>query len=136
MLIAYSMTNSSCVQNSFKLWFVVNTDLTITNEKLMELFATVKEEYIDTIGQLLDLPHSKSKEVKRSYKNPTQKKEAYLDLYLNDYPCPSWRQVAKVLRGVDHPHQADVVESTYVQGTDILIVCLVTALVVTHDQGH
>ena len=127
MLMAHSMINYCCVHNSFKqlmLWFVVNTDLTITTEKLMELFATVKDEYVDYIGEGLDLPASKRGEIKRNYQSPTQKREAYLDLYISDHPCPSWRQVAKVLRtlsifSVGLGHQADVVERTYVEGSII-----------------
>ena len=122
MLMAHSMTNYCCVHNSFKqlmLWFVVNTDLTITTEKLMELFATVEDGYVDNIRLWLDLPYSKTDEIKRNYQSPIQKREAYLDLYVSDHPCPSWRQVAKALYVVGLRHQADVVERTYVEGSII-----------------
>ena len=106
------------------LWFVVNTDLTITTEKLVELFEAIDDKYIDppslivlSLGGRLDLPQSKSDEMKRKYHSPSQRREAYLDLYATDHPCPSWRKVAEILRRVDLHHQADVVESTYVQGT-------------------
>ena len=106
------------------LWFVVNTDLTITTEKLMELFATVEDGYVHTIGVWLHLPYSKTDEIKRNYQSPIQKREAYLDLYISDHPCPSWRQVAKALRSlsifdVGLAHQADEVERTYVEGSII-----------------
>ena len=103
------------------LWFVVNTDLTITTEKLVELFATMGDNYIDMsypgLDGHLDLPRAKVAEMKRNYRSPSQRRDAYLDLYVTGHPCPSWRQVAKALRGVGLRHQADVVESTYVQGT-------------------
>ena len=103
MLMAHSMTNYCCVHNSFKqlmLWFVVNTDLTNSTEKLMELFATVKDiYYVDDIGLWLDLPVPKTNEIMRNYQSPTRKREAYLDLYVSDHPCPSWRQVAEALHG-------------------------------------
>ena len=99
------------------LWFVVNIDLTITTEKLMELFATLEDEYVDFIGERLDLPYSKTDEIMRNYQSPTQKREAYLDLYVSDHPCPSWRQVAEALHGVGLHNQADEVERTYVEGS-------------------
>ena len=44
-------------------------------------------------------------------------RDAYIDVYINDHPYPTWTQVAEVLRSVDLDHQAAEVESTYVQGT-------------------
>ena len=110
------------------LWFVINTDLTITTKKLMELFATMNDQhvglgrfsvYIQLDGQL-DLPESKVAEMKRNLHSPSHRREAYLDLYATGHPYPSWRQVAEALRGVDLHHQARTVESTYVQGTKII----------------
>ena len=106
------------------LWFVVNTDLTITTEKLVELFATMDERsgqnpFIQ-LDVELDLPQSKVAELKRNYHSPSQRRDAYLDLYATGHPCPSWKQVAEVLRNFDLYHQADVVESTYVQGTRMI----------------
>ena len=92
----------------------------------MELFATMEDGWLDGSSLLLglpswlDLPMSKVAEMKRNYRSPSQKRDAYLDLYATGHPCPSWRQVAKGLRRVHLPHQADVVESTYVQGTRII----------------
>ena len=111
------------------LWFVANTDLTITTEKLVELFATMDDVYVGLSGEftalreldeLLDLPPTKVSEVKRNLPSPSQRREAYLDLYATGHPCPSWRQVAEALRMVGLPHQAYTVESTYVQGTRIM----------------
>ena len=76
-------------------------------------------EIYDDLDYQLDLPKSKVDEIDRNYHSPSQRRDAYLDLYATSHPCPSWRQIAEVLRGVDLPHQADVVESTYVQGTII-----------------
>ena len=107
------------------LWFVVNTDLTITTEKLIELFATMDDDYVESavrplnLDIVLDLPQSKVAEIDRNYRSSSQRRDAYLDLYATGHPCPSWTQVAKALRRVTLHHQADVVESTYVQGTII-----------------
>ena len=100
--------------------FIVNTDLTITTEKLVEIFATVRDYQVVAIGLLLDLPDSKMDEIKRSFQSPTRQRDAYLDLYASDHPYPTWKTVAAVLRGVYLPSQAVMVESTYVQGTIIV----------------
>ena len=110
------------------MWFVVNTDLTITTEKLVELFATMNNKHVGLdrfsayiqLDEELDLPWSKVAEMQMNLRRPSQRREAYLDLYTTGHPCPSWRQVAKVLRRVHLPHQADTVESTYIQGTRII----------------
>ena len=99
------------------LWFVVNTDLTITTEKLVELFEAMSDDYLDYIGFSFDLPLSKTDEIQMNYHSSSQRSEAYLDLYATDHPCPSWREVAEILSSVHLRHQAGVVESTYVQGT-------------------
>ena len=102
------------------LWFVVTTDLTIITEKLMELFATVNDGGVTRMGGLwFDLPRSKRNEIERNYLNPTHKREAYLDCYVSDHPCPSWRQVSKALRYVGLNYQANEVERTYVEGSII-----------------
>ena len=88
----------------------------------MELFAAMNDFFVqiyDSLEYQLDLPQSKVAEIKRNYHSPSQRRDAHLDLYATGHPCPSWRQVAEVLRGVTLRHQADVVESTYVQGTII-----------------
>ena len=87
----------------------------------MELFASVDHDKVDKLGRYgrLDLPAYEVDKIKKNYQSPTQRKEAYLDLYVHQHPCPSWQQVAEVLR--DYPfyrlQQADFVENTYVKGT-------------------
>ena len=98
---------------------IVHTDLTITAEKLMELFAPLDPEEIEDLGDkyCLGLPQSEIDRIQKDYQSPTQMKEAYLDLYVHQHPCPTWAQVAEVLRMVYLPQQADLVENTYVKGT-------------------
>ena len=97
---------------------VVYTDLTITTEKLVELFAPLDPEKVDELGgeHCLGLPLSEIDRI-QDYQSPTQRKEAYLDLNVHQHPCPTWSRVAGVLRMVDLPQQADLVENTYVKGT-------------------
>ena len=103
----------------YTLLFVVRIDLTITTEKLVELFGTMDEQRVGDIGHSLELPLSKIGKVTGNFQSPTQRRDAYLDLYASDHPYPSWKTVAEALRQVGLDHQADEVERTYVQGTII-----------------
>ena len=83
----------------------------------MELFALMDPEEVDELGGYLDLPQSEIDGIQKNYQSPIQRKEAYLDLYVHQHPCPSWVQVAEILRNwVTLPQQADLVENTYVEG--------------------
>ena len=98
------------------LWFIVNTDLTITTKKVNDLFSTVKDEKVDDVGAWLGLPESKKSEIKINYHSPAQRREAYIDVYVNEYPHPTWEWLSQVLLVYELPSQADEVKSTYVQG--------------------
>ena len=84
----------------------------------MELFAPLDTQMVDRLGGFLDLPQSERDRIQNNYQSPTQKKEAYLDLYVHQHPCPTWSQIAGVLRNwVYLPQQADLVENIYIKGT-------------------
>ena len=90
-------------------------DLTITTEKLMELFAPLDPEKVDELGGYLELPQSEIVKI-QDCRSPAQRKEAYLDVYVCRHPYPAWRQVAEVLNVINLPQQADFVENTYDKG--------------------
>ena len=94
----------------------IHVDLTITTKKLTELFSTMNDGGVDHLRLLLYLSVIKTDKVIRSFHSPFQRKEAYLDLYATDHPCPSWKQIAQALRVVGLFSEADMVENTYVQG--------------------
>ena len=104
----------SCV---LVLLMTVCTDLTITTDKLMDLFESVNSGMVDDLGECLDLPQSERDKIMKNYRSPTQRKEAYLDLYVHQHPCPSWRKIAGVLGRFSLHQRADLVENTYVKGT-------------------
>ena len=86
----------------------------------MELFAPLDAEKVDELGgkDCLGLPQSEITRIQKDYQSPTQRKEAYLDLYVHQHPCPTWNEVARILRYEVYLHQqADLVENTYVKGT-------------------
>ena len=84
----------------------------------MELFAPLDPEKVDELEGYLNLPQSEIARIQKDYQSPTQRKEAYLDLYVHQHPCPTWGRVAGVLRREVHlPQQADLVMKIYVKGT-------------------
>ena len=90
----------------------------------MELFAPLDSGKIDWLGSegYLGLPQSEIDRIQKDYQSPTQKKEAYLDLYVHQHPCPTWSQVADVLRiQFRLLQQADLVVNTYVKGTQVTL---------------
>ena len=98
------------------LFVLPHTDLTLTTERLVELFASMRDRHVDLMGDYLDTPYSKGEEVKMNYQNPAQRKEAYLDYYAHNHPAASWTKIAEVLHWYKLPQQAAVVENTYIQG--------------------
>ena len=88
----------------------------------MELFAPLDPEKVDKLGgrSYLCLPQSEMDRIQKDYQSPTQRKEAYLDLYVHQHPYPSWILVVEVLRDywkINLRQQAELVENTYVKGT-------------------
>lgn len=78
----------------------------------------MEDDRVDNLGAYLGLPGIKTNEVRRNFYSPSQRREAYLDLYVADNPCPSWNQVADALGFGAYLHsQADIVEETYVRGS-------------------
>ena len=95
----------------------LDTDLTLTTERLVELFASMGDEDVDFMGEYyLNTPSSKIREFQRNYQNPAQRKEAYLVYYVHNHPAASWTKIAGVLHCFELPQQAAVVENTYIQG--------------------
>ena len=103
---------------------LVPTDLTLTTDRLMELFQSVEdpdhtpglfgEEF--GIGEQLGLPQSTVAEIGKSYQSKAKRKEAYLDTYAHHHPCPSWTKISEVLSVCRLNEQAQEVDNTYVQG--------------------
>ena len=94
----------------------LDTDLTLTTERLVELFASMDDGYVDHMSVYLDTPSSKTREFQTNYQNPAQMKEAHLDYYVHNYPVASWTKIAQILHWCELPQQAAVVENTYIQG--------------------
>ena len=96
-----------------------SADLTITTEKLKEQFASLDPEKVDRLGGVdwLGLPESDVDNIMSSYDSPMQRKEAYLDLYVHQHPCPSWTKIVRTLGELGLYPQANYVRNTYVKGT-------------------
>ena len=104
---------------------LVPTDLTLTTDRLTELFQSVKDPDRfgllgdNGIGECLGLPKSALEEIRRSYQSKTKRKDAYLDTYTHRHPCPSWKKISEVLGRCRFHQQAKEVENTYVQGMHV-----------------
>ena len=105
---------------------LIPTDLTLTTDKLTELFQSVEDpdEYLlvdldggrDEIigfGKFFGLPES---EIEKKYQSTAEQKEAELVAYIHRHPCPSWKKIHELLRQCLLKQQADEVEDTYIQG--------------------
>ena len=82
----------------------------------MELFASMDDYRVHSLGVYLDIPPSKRAEFQMNYQDPAQRKEANFDEYAHNHPLASWSKVAEALRWYGLSLEADVVEKTYVQG--------------------
>ena len=101
---------------SIKFLFPV-TDLTLTTERLVELFASMDDSWnVDDVSHFLDTPLSKREEFKTNYKNLARRKEAHLDYYVHNHPLASWTKIPDILINCGQSQQAAVVENTYIQG--------------------
>ena len=107
-------------------YLLVPTDLTLTTDRLTELFQSVKDPGnirgllgSSSIGELLGLPQSALLEIKSSYQSWAKRKEAYLDTYIHRHPCPSWKKISEVLERCRLHQQAREVKRTYVRGMRI-----------------
>ena len=79
----------------------------------------VRHFYRRSIGELLGLPQSVLKEIKKSYQSVAKRKEAYLDAYTHHHPCPLWKKISEALRQCRLNQQAEGVKNTYVQGMHV-----------------
>ena len=100
---------------------LVPTDLTLTTDRLTELFQSEEDPdsvglFGESIGDLLGLPQPELEEIRRNYQSKTKRKDAYLDTYTHRHPCPSWKKISDVLSLCRLHSQTAEVENTYVQG--------------------
>ena len=101
---------------------LVPTDLTLTTDRLADLFQSVEdpdrptEFSLSGIGEELGLPKSVLEEIRRNYWSDTKRKDAYLDTYIHRHPCPSWKKISEALRECNLYQQTNEVVNTYVQG--------------------
>ena len=97
------------------MYYFVNTDLTVSIKKVNDLFSTLEDEWVENLGILFGLPDSKTCEIHRNYHSPMEVREAYIEVYVNEHPHPTWKQISQILHELGLHIQAAEVESTYVQ---------------------
>ena len=108
---------------------LVPADLTLTTDKLTELFQSVRDpdhrpilsRSLDFgIGGFLGLPESALAEIRICYQSNAKRKEAYLDTYVHRHPCPSWKKICELLKKYFLIQEAYEVEDTYIQGMHLI----------------
>ena len=100
-------------------------DPTLTTDNLMEVVKGVEHCWWD-LGDRLDVPDSKSEELRRLYRHDHHRMEAVLDYYVKYYPAPSWKKFTGVLQGEGLHKQANEVTTKYVKGMDVNhVTCLI-----------
>ena len=104
-------------------------DPTLTTDNLMEVVKEVEDRWWDLVIIWLDVPVSKSEEIRRVYQSDHHRMEAVVDYYVRHHPIPSWKQVAGALRSMDLDDQADEITAKYIKGTDVTDVNHVTCLI-------
>jgi len=91
----------------------------------MEVVKGVEHCWWD-LGDRLDVPDSKSEELRRLYRRDHHRMEAVLDYYVKYHPAPSWKHYAAALHKVWLHEQADEVTTKYVKGMDVNhVTCLI-----------
>ena len=100
-------------------------DLTLTTDRLMELFQSVRDPdggglFERDIGCSLGLPQSVIAGIKGNFQSTTRRKEAYLDTYTHQHPCPTWKKVAEALTWYSLYQKRNEVENTYIQGMHVV----------------
>ena len=90
-------------------------DPTLTTDNLMEVVKEVEGDW-SALGVYLDVPHSKSEEIRRLYQSDHHRMEAVVDYYLRYHPTPSWKDVAGALYEMILGKQSEYVMTQYVKG--------------------
>ena len=111
-----------------KISVLLDTDLTLTTERLVELFASANNQDIEVVSELyLETPLLKQLRFQMKYQNPAKRKEAYLDHYVHNHPVASWTMIAQALHVCRLSEEAAMVENTYIHGIlyrKVILICM------------
>ena len=115
--VYFEVNYETCYKRGNYYYNHLPVDLTVTTDKLKDLFVLIWDrDRVDAIGRKLCLPQLKIRQIQRNYRHPLERKEAYLDLYAYDHPCPSWIDVAEILLSLKLSQQFNMVNETYIKG--------------------
>ena len=64
----------------------------------------------------LDIPLSKSSEMMSRYRDVSQRKRAFLNHFLEDHPCPSWKLIANAVYMEGEYEALEVIQRDYFKG--------------------
>ena len=102
------------------LWYCVfflEPSLSLTNlTTLLENVNVRESSQWWNIGYCLNIPESKLNAIQHQHSSPDQRSHACWDLYVSEYPSPSWKEVAYALYMVDYLEELEVVQKKYLKG--------------------
>ena len=90
------------------------TDPSLTLTNLTQLLEDVRDLYDVTL--YLDIPPSVFHSIYTQQSSESERRKAYWEWYLNNYPCPSWRHIANALYISREHGVLEVLKSRYLKG--------------------
>ena len=75
-----------------------------------------KGTYRQSLPFFLDIPESKEMEMKSRYRDVSQRKRAFLNHFLEDHPCPTWKCIANAVYMEGEFGALEVIQRDYFKG--------------------
>ena len=114
------ITNMSISKLCFLHLLLLEPTLTLSNVteavKLVEDSKWDKGTYRQPLPFFLDIPESKEMEMKSRYRDVSQCKRAFLEHFLEDHPCPTWKQIANAVYMIGEFGALEVIQRDYFKG--------------------
>ena len=90
------------------------TDPSLTLANLTQLLQDVRDWYL--VGLSLNIPRLELDNIQSQHSSQSERVKALWEWYLNNHPCPSWRNVAHALYVHKEHGVLEVLKSRYLKG--------------------
>ena len=84
---------------------------------------------------MVDIPEATVRTIRSSSGDDFQRRRRCWEVYLNDHPAPSWKQVAYILfcpnigeEEIDYLEELEMVQKKYLRGESAVVTCVIIAL--------
>ena len=68
------------------------------------------------IGRRIGIPHATRDRIRNSTDDEYQQRYKCWEVYLNEHPTPTWKDVAEALYSEDYLEELEIVQKTYLKG--------------------